>query len=59
MGDRLIEQRLLRRAIIDILAAPLGGDARERFCTDAEADLNRSLPAPGRQQMRASLRVID
>jgi hypothetical protein len=59
MGDRLIEQRLLRRAIIGILAEPLDGAARDRFCSTAEDDLNRSLPAPGRQQMRASLRVID
>ena len=43
---------------MDMLAAPLHGSERERFLSDAEADLNKSLPAPGRQQMKNALRIV-
>ena len=56
--SRLIEQRAVMRAAIACLAEPLHGEAKDRFLTDAEAKLNRTLPAPGRQHMRMYLRAV-
>lgn len=56
--DRLIEQRQLRRMVIEFLAQPLEGAAREAFIADAEERMKRELPAPGRQQMRSYLSIV-
>jgi hypothetical protein len=55
----LIEQRQLRLAIIDILAQPLQGDAREEFIARQREILNRDLPAPSRHHMRLYLKAVD
>lgn len=54
----ILEQRLIRRQIIDVLAAPLHGDAREAFLADAERALNAQLPLPGRIQRRAAFHIV-
>jgi len=56
--DRLVEQRQLRMAVIDFLAQPLQGEARERFVADSRAKLERELPAPSAHHMRLYLRAI-
>jgi hypothetical protein len=56
--DRLVEQRQLRMAVIDLLAQPLQDEARERFVADQRAKLERELPAPGRHHMRLYLRSV-
>ena len=57
--SRLVEQRQLRRGVLQLLAEPLPDDARAQFLDDAEADLNRQLPAPGRAHMRMYLKSVD
>jgi len=56
--DRLVEQRQLRMAIIDMLAQPLAGDARDEFVREQRAKLERELPAPSRHHMRLYLRAV-
>lgn len=55
---RLIEQRLLRRKVIELLATPLEGVDREQFLAQAEERMKRQLPAPGRDQMRRNLSIV-
>ena len=57
-SDRLIEQRILRRGIIALLAAPLEGAAHDDFLASAEEKMKRQLPAPGRKQMRNYLSIV-
>ncbi|MGE8141777.1 hypothetical protein ACQKOE_07365 [Novosphingobium sp. NPDC080210] len=54
----IVQQRLIRRQIIEIIAAPLEGAAKEAFLADAEAALNRQLPLPNRTQRRASFHIV-
>lgn len=56
--SRLVEQRILRRKVIEILASPLEGQAREQFLAAAEERIKRQLPAPSRQQMRRNLSIV-
>jgi hypothetical protein len=56
--DRLVEQRQLRLAIIDLIAAPLSGEARDQFILDQRERLERELPAPSRHHMRLYLRAV-
>lgn len=56
--NRLIEQRQLRLAIIDMLARPLSGEDKEQFVADQRAKLERELPAPSRHHMRMYLKAI-
>jgi len=58
-STRLIEQRLLRRGVMNLLAEPLTGEAREEFLSSEEARLNSSLPRPTRAQMRSVLKKVD
>jgi len=54
---RLIEQRLLRRAVMHILAEPLIGQERDLFLSSEEEKLNASLPRPSKAQMRSVLKI--
>jgi hypothetical protein len=56
--DRLVEQRQLRLAVIDFLAAPLVGEAKVAFVAQQRAKLDRELPAPSRHHMKLYLRAI-
>ncbi len=56
--DRLVEQRQLRMAVIDILAEPLQGAAREQFVAEQRVKLDRELPAPSRHHMRLYLKAV-
>jgi hypothetical protein len=56
--DGLIEQRQLRMAVIDMLAQPLEGAAKDTFVAQQRAKLERELPAPSRHHMRMYLRSV-
>ena len=56
--NRLVEQRQLRLAVIDMLAEPLEGEARATFVAEQRAKLERELPTPGKHHMRLYLRAV-
>jgi hypothetical protein len=56
--DRLVEQRQLRMAVIDFLAQPLQGAAKDAFVAEQRAKVERELPAPSRHHMRLYLRAV-
>lgn len=58
-SSKLIQQRLLMRGVINLLAEPLSGEKAEAFLSSEEERLNASLPHPGKTQMKATLKIVD
>lgn len=53
-----LETRAILRAVIDVLAEPLEGEAKEQFVRGAIKAMNKTAPAPGKTQKRQSFTVI-
>lgn len=58
-GMAHLENRLILRAVVDILAEPLKGEARETFVKNSDAIINRAAPAPGKSQKRMEIKPVE
>lgn len=54
-----LEHRALLRTVIDILAEPLEGEAKEEFVRGHVKAMNKVAPALGKQQKRQFFRIVE
>lgn len=55
----LIEERLLRRRVLNMLAEALPAREAAVFLSSEEERLNASLARPSKKQIKATLKIVD